>query len=155
MNNVIVDQMLGSLAKWLRILGVDTYFAKNTIMDEDLLQIAKSEKRILITRDKELIIRAKKHKIPTISIHSTDLDEQLRTVLKQLPIDTNKFFSRCTICNTPVDNVEKKSVTQFVPKKVLSTKDKYWYCSTCDKYYWQGSHYDKIQKKILTILESK
>ena len=155
MNKVIVDQMLGSLAKWLRLLGVDTYFANNTIMDEALLQIAKSENRILITRDKELIIRATKHKISHISIHSTDLDTQLRTVLKQIPIDTRKLFSRCTICNTPVHNVEKISVKQFIPQKVLSNKDEYWYCPTCNKYYWQGSHYEKIQKKILTILDSK
>ena len=154
MNKVIVDQMLGSLAKWLRLLGVDTYFTKNTIMDEALLQIAKSENRILITRDKELIIRATKHKIPNISIHSTDIDKQLRTVLNQLPIDTRKLFSRCTICNTPVHSVEKMSVKQFIPKKILSKKDEYWYCPTCNKYYWQGSHYEKIREKISTILDS-
>ena len=51
----LCDQMLGSLAKWLRILGFDTFYARRDLQDEDVLNIAKKENRVLITRDVELV----------------------------------------------------------------------------------------------------
>ena len=48
----LCDRMLGTLAKWLRIIGFDTSFADANIEDEKLLRLAKDEERILITRDK-------------------------------------------------------------------------------------------------------
>lgn len=56
----LCDKMLGTLAKWLRIYGFDTFYANSEIDDEGLMEIAKKEKRVLITRDKDLIIKAKK-----------------------------------------------------------------------------------------------
>jgi len=51
----LCDQMLGTLAKWLRIYGFDTFYANYKISDEELIKISKDEKRVLISRDKELI----------------------------------------------------------------------------------------------------
>ena len=53
----LCDQMLGTLAKWLRLLGFDTFYANDEIKDDILLLIAKKENRAIITRDKELIFR--------------------------------------------------------------------------------------------------
>ena len=77
----LCDQMLGTLAKWLRIYGFDTFFASSQIKDEDLVEIAKNENRTLITRDKELIYSAKRQNIKTIELKTTDLDEQIKQVL--------------------------------------------------------------------------
>ena len=49
----LCDQMLGTLAKWLRIYGFDTFYANRDISDSELLDISKKENRILITRDKK------------------------------------------------------------------------------------------------------
>ncbi len=148
---LLCDQMLGTLAKWLRILGYDTYYAPNEITDDDLLKIAKKEKRILITRDKELIIRAKKHTITTIKMQETDLIEQIRKVIKENKIDEKKFLSRCSVCNTELLSISKDQVNGKVPPKVFESKEKYWYCPTCSKYYWMGSHYDDMIKRIEKI----
>ena len=72
--------MLGSLAKWLRILGFDTFYANAEITDRDLLKIAKDENRIIISRDKELIFMGKRENLDVIEIKNIDLDEQLNQV---------------------------------------------------------------------------
>jgi len=145
---ILCDQMLGTLAKWLRILGFDTFYANNSITDNELLNIANNEKRIVISRDKELIIRGKKKNLTTIEINTTDLDEQLQQVLKFIRIDEQVVLSRCIICNTILKTIKKILVQDKVPKKVFENNDEFWFCNMCNKYYWKGSHYEKILNKI-------
>ena len=144
----LCDQMLGSLARWLRLLGFDTYYADSEIDDTSLLEIAKKQKRVIITRDKELLIRAKKHKIQLIEINSINLDEQLKTLLKDKEINEKKVLTRCSLCNTLVVEINKEDVKNRVPEKVFLNNELFWYCSKCDKIYWRGSHYDKIINKM-------
>ncbi len=145
---LLCDQMLGTLATWLRILGFDTFYANDMITDGELLHIANNEKRTIISRDKELIIRGKKKNLTTIEVNTTDLDEQLYQVLKIISIDKKFVLSRCTLCNTILETRTKNSVEGKVPKKVFENNDKFWFCTTCNKYYWKGSHYEKIMHKI-------
>jgi len=155
MKKVACDQMLGSLAKWLHLLGIDTYFATGTISDDDLLSLATHEKRLLITRDKELITRAYKQNMSAIQITSTELEQQLTQVLSVISVNKESFFSRCIICNTPVQKVAKNTVVDHVPPKVFDAKKEFWYCPSCNKYYWQGSHYEKIHQMISNLLNDK
>ena len=143
--------MLGTLATWLRILGFDTFYANSEISDSELLQIARNESRIIVTRDKELIFRGKKKKLDVIEVRDTDLDEQLIQIFKITNIDDNNILSRCTLCNAPLQKIKKKDVIGKVPEKVFENKDVFWYCSDCNKYYWMGSHYDKIMNSIEEI----
>jgi uncharacterized protein with PIN domain len=140
--------MLGSLAKWLRIVGFDTLYPDTTTTDDEVLHIAKAEKRLLISRDKELIIRGKKIKLDVLEIHMTDLDQQLAQVLTHIPIDSAQVLTRCTLCNTPLISVEKKATKTYIPPKVFETRDQFWYCSACKKYYWMGTHYKNMIEKI-------
>lgn len=145
---ILCDQMLGTLAKWLRILGFDTFYANAETSDEDLLNIAKGENRTIFTRDKELIIRGKKKNLNVISIETTDLDLQLNQALKHVNIDEKSILSRCTLCNTVLDIVEKNKVQGKVPSKVFENNEKFWFCSKCNKFYWMGSHYNEMINKI-------
>ena len=52
----IADVMLGTLARWLRILGYDTSY-ENFIDDNELVQICHLEGRIALTRDRRLARR--------------------------------------------------------------------------------------------------
>ncbi len=141
---ILCDQMLGTLAKWLRIFGFDTIFANSELTDKDLLNIAKSENRIIISRDKELIIRGKKENITVISIETTDLDLQLNQVLKHLKIDKKSILSRCTLCNTELEKIDKSIVKGKVTSKVFENNDNFLFCLKCNKFYWMGSHYDEM-----------
>jgi uncharacterized protein len=145
---ILCDQMLGTLAKWLRIMGFDTFYANAEMSDEDLLNIAKGENRTIFTRDKELIIRGKKKNLNVIAIETTDLDLQLNHALKHVNIDEKSILSRCTLCNTVLDAVEKNKVQGKVPSKVFENNEKFWFCSRCNKFYWMGSHYNEMINKI-------
>ena len=140
--------MLGSLAKWLRIFGFDTLYPDMTTNDDQVLDIAKAEKRLLITRDKELLIRGKKIQLDVLEIQTMDLDKQLAQVLTHIPIDRIEVLTRCTLCNTPLISVEKKATKTHVPPKVFESRDQFWYCSICNKYYWMGTHYENMIEKI-------
>jgi len=152
---LLCDHMLGSLAKWLRIFGFDTIYPDATTNDDLVLHIASREKRLLISRDKELLIRAKKTRIPVLEIHTTNLTEQLQQVLKEIPIDEKKILSRCTLCNTPLHSVEKEGIIDKIPEKVFQTRNEFWVCPTCAKYYWMGTHYENMREKINILMQKE
>jgi len=140
----LCDQMLGTLAKWLRLFGFDTFYANNEMKDTELLQIAKKENRIFVTRDKELIFRGRKQNMQVIKISSTDLDVQLKHVLHDVPVDEEAVLSRCSLCNTILEEIKKNEVRNRVPEKIYKNNDIFWFCPKCDKIYWMGSHYNEI-----------
>ncbi|MEF8848093.1 MAG: Mut7-C RNAse domain-containing protein [Candidatus Thermoplasmatota archaeon] len=147
----LCDQMLGTLAKWLRLLGFNTSYIKSGIEDDFLLKIAKEEKRILVTRDLELSFRAKRKNIDVIHIKKTDTESQLLKVLKDKSIKKKSIFSRCTICNTSVEKIEKEQISEDVPDRVFNNNKNFWICPKCEKIYWQGTHCDMILKKVEKI----
>ena len=144
--------MLGSLAKWLRIFGFDTVYPDATMNDDRILQIAQREKRLLISRDKELLIRAKKTLVPVLKIHTTDLTEQLHQILQEIPIDEEKILTRCTLCNTSLHSIDKEVIKEKIPEKVFQTRNEFWVCPSCSKYYWMGTHYENMREKINTLV---
>jgi uncharacterized protein with PIN domain len=152
---LLCDHMLGSLAKWLRIFGFDTFYPDALMNDNHILKIAKREKRLLISRDKELLMRGKKEQVDVLEIRTTNLTEQLNHVLNEIPIDTKKVLTRCILCNSVLDAVEKKEIKNHVPPKVFETRDDFWHCSVCEKYYWMGTHYENMIEKINTLTHKK
>jgi len=147
----LCDQMLGTLAKWLRVYGFDTFFANSKLDDADLIEIAKKEKRALITRDKTLSQIARRENLKVYEIKSTDIDEQLNQVLEDIYIDKKQIFSRCLLCNSLISLIDKDRVKDRVPERVYKNNQKFWYCVKCDKIYWKGSHHNNMLKKIKSM----
>ncbi len=139
----IADEMLGTVAKWLRILGFDTLYAKG-MDDSEILETAEREDRVILTRDKELVLRAERKGLKSVFLGNAELEDDLRAILKIYPPDPDLFMSRCTICNTPLEEVPKERVKGKVPEGVYERQDRFWYCPKCDKYYWEGSHWEKM-----------
>jgi uncharacterized protein with PIN domain len=149
----LCDRMLGTLAKWLRIYGFDTFYANNEFNDAKLLEISKNEGCILITRDKTLNQVARRENIKTIEIKTTDIDEQINAVLGEVKVDKTKILSRCILCNTEVEEIKKKDAKEKVPGRVFKNNEKFWLCPRCNKIYWMGTHTDEMIKKIKKIRE--
>ena len=143
--------MLGTIAKWLRIFGFDTFYANSKMDDSQLIDISKNEKRVLITRDKNLLQRAKKEKLKVIEINTTDINQQINMVLNHVKINPSKALSRCILCNAELDEIKKDEVIKKVPKRVFDSNEKFWFCPICKKIYWKGTHYDNMIKKINTL----
>lgn len=148
----ICDDMLGTLAKWLRIFGYDTlYGAKN---DDEFLKISKQENRILLTRDKNLYERTK-NKSSSLYIKSMSLHEEIVLVFQKTGINISKdnMLSRCLICNTPLEIKKKSEIREVVPPYPFQYHEKFWKCPTCNRVYWKGSHWTNMYKRIKKILK--
>jgi len=144
----LCDQMFGTFAKWLRICGFDTFYAKNDLKDSDVLEIAKKENRILITKDKELIYNARREQIKLIEIQSDNLDVQIEKIFKNIKLEENSILTRCLICNTLLKKIDKKDVKNKVPSKVFQNHEEFLFCNNCNKIYWKGTHTKKMLEKI-------
>jgi len=142
----IVDSMLGKLAKRLRLLGQDTLYDA-ALDDHEIMKIARAEGRIIVTRDKGL---SKIRGARSALLISTSLQEQMKELSKLTGVHfaSGTCFSRCPECNTNVEYVEKEKVKKIVPKLVFETMDKFSYCPTCKRAYWQGTHFDKLLKEL-------
>jgi len=137
----IVDFMLGKLSRELRILGFDTIYVKAADRDE-ILRKALAEKRILLTRS-----RAFPKREDILIINSEHVKEQLKEVISTFELEP-KPFTRCLVCNTPLESVKKETAKGKVPFFVYQTHDDFVYCKKCDKFYWQGSHYKNMTEKL-------
>jgi uncharacterized protein with PIN domain/tRNA(Ser,Leu) C12 N-acetylase TAN1 len=142
----IVDDMLGKLAVRLRMLGFDTSFYRDTA-DSFLLRKSKEENRILLTRDTGL---TKVRGANAFFISSKKLKDQIREVIEKydLKISPPNMFSRCSVCNEPLEDLPKEKVKGKVPPVVFKLFKEFAYCPKCDKYYWKGTHYEKIIEEL-------
>jgi len=146
----ICDVHLGKLATILRLLGFDTLY-RNDYDDEDIIDIAVQEQRIILTCDRGIL----KHSVVThgYCLRSRQAMPQTKEVLRRFDLaGPAKPFSRCTVCNAPIVSVEKKEVLEKLPTRVAETYDTFRRCSGCGRVYWQGSHYEKIIAKIEALL---
>jgi len=144
----LCDRMLGTLAKWLRIYGFDTFYATNEMSDDELIKIAKKDDRILITRDKELTYVGRRENLKVIEINNTDIDSQLMQILKGLEINEDAILTRCLVCNSILSTIDKKKVKNKVPESAFQLNEEFWICKKCKKIYWRGSHYDDMVERI-------
>ena len=145
MKRLLVDTMLGTLAKWLRAAGFDTAYLPHA-EDDKLLEIAAEEGRILLTCDRELAGRAPPGK--ALHVQAKGLDEQLSFTIKSLDLQMESPLSRCLVCNSPLEALQKEKAKGMVPDGVMEKQSEFWRCPRCDKAYWPGSHYSAMQGKL-------
>ncbi len=145
-----VENTLGKLAKWLRILGFDTFY-KPDLSAEKLMDIGTG--RILLTRTARIRDRNTPPKL--IFITSDNPFEQLREVIGTLGIAPKdaRPFSRCVRCNTMIQKVDKDSIRKRVPDYIWETHDAFRYCSQCGRIYWPGSHTQRSRDIIKRLFK--
>lgn len=145
----LVDSMLGTLAKWLRILGYDTaYCAKAD--DSQLVRLARAEGRILLTRDTGLMQR---RGLRAVFVASESLQEQLAQVVRTLGLRTDNAFSRCPICNTLLEEVPKYEAWGQVPPFVFQKQEAFKLCPECNQFYWRGTHWQNMLQYVEQLEE--
>ena len=134
----IVDTMLGKLGRWMSLLGYDVvYFRGHS--DEELIQAAGAEQRIIITRDTHLALEGCPKRC--FLIKTIHFWEQLKRIVEAFPMDFSKtFLSRCNHCNCIVEEVKKEEILGELPEKVKEWATKFYRCPCCEKLYWNGTH---------------
>jgi hypothetical protein len=143
----ILDNHLGRLARYLRLLGFDALYFNDTADDPELAQIAHDEGRILLTRDRGLLKRS----LVTYGycLRTTDSREQVTAVLHRYQLhDQIQPWSRCLRCNGRLQSVEKETILHRLEPKTKQYFDEFQICGDCSQIYWRGSHFGKLERFI-------
>jgi hypothetical protein len=145
----LTDGMLGKLTRWLRMLGHNVRYV-NALDDKALIEIAKTEKRILLTRDLELCQQAIGQCADACLVEGVNEVERLATLSKRfnLELELNPDTSRCPRCNGEIQPVEKDKVSGKIPATTRAVYQEFWECSQCGKIYWQGAHWKRIMETL-------
>lgn len=145
------DCMLGRLAKWLRILGVDVAY-QAAIDDAQLIELARQQQRCLLTRDTRLVQQR------WVRDHHLFLqDDEWRLQLLQF-VETfgapqrEMWLTRCVRCNTPLGELSKERASSQVPAYVARTQESFKSCPDCRRIYWQGTHKDRMLAELSALI---
>ena len=144
----IADALLGTLAKWLRILGYDTHFDPN-LDDHQLVRLARAQDRVLLTRDREL---ARRRGLSVLLVTSERLDAQIGQVLAEFSLEPDRSHSRCPVCNEPLAEMDREIARSRVPAYVARTQQVFKSCPACRRIYWRGSHWQQMNDQLARML---
>lgn len=142
----VLDNHLGQLATYLRMLGFDSLY-RNDYQDDELAEVACEEGRALLTRDRRLLMR--KAIRLGYCIHQTDPRQQAVEVLKRFKLQGQvRPFQRCLRCNSPLQVVSKQEVFDRLEPLTKMYYDEFRICPSCSQVYWKGSHYQHMLEMI-------
>ena len=146
----IVDNNVGKLVKWLRLMGYDALFFKGSD-DADMITIALTEGRVILTRDTQIIKRriVASGQLKVILIQNDKPELQMQQVINTLNLDYRfRLFTLCLECNQPLLERSKQQVKELVPPYVFQTQNQYMECPACHRIYWRGTHWQAMTKKL-------
>lgn len=142
----IADLHLGRLAAYLRMLGLDTLY-RNDYSDEELARVSAEEGRVLLTRDRRLLMRSQvnygcclRSVMPVEQLH--ELNRRYRLSERAQP------FQRCLRCNHPLQPVSKEAVLERLQPLTRRYYHEFALCPGCNQVYWRGSHTGSMERLI-------
>jgi hypothetical protein len=146
----ILDQHLGRLAAYLRMLGFDTLY-RNDYHDEELARVSHEEQRILLTRDIGLLKRSLV--VYGCYVRETNRQRQLAEIMQRYHLkDVMQPFRHCMKCNGLLAGVAKETVVDLLPGSTARCYDEFHRCPSCDQVYWKGPHYRRMQALIDQVI---
>jgi len=149
---LLCDEMLIKLGRWLRVAGYDTRIAQQGMDDRQIIQLARDEKRCLITRDRKLM-EFRDAAATVVLLDCKLMDQCIEEITRKLHIDwLNRPFSRCLKCNTLMIDA---SVDQYneLSDKVKKTVTGLCYCPDCQQLFWEGGHVRRMRKQLESFSE--
>lgn len=147
----VADNMLGKLARWLRMMGYDTLYMISGD-DEDITKITASEGRILLTRDRQLTMRKG---VSSFYVDEIELEKQLKSVSSEFGLTFSEKSMRCSDCNGELMTIDRELVNGAVPEGVFERNQTFYKCGMCGKIYWKGSHWKRIMDVMVSVTSGK
>jgi uncharacterized protein len=132
----LLDVHFGSLARRLRLLGVDTAYG-NEAEDAALVERAGRERRILLTQDRGLLMRRALWHGAFVRGHGADA--QLADVLDRFAPPLAPW-TRCPACNGELAAVPKDEVADQLEPGTRRRYERFTRCRSCGRVYWHGAH---------------
>ncbi|MGH2773850.1 MAG: Mut7-C RNAse domain-containing protein [Actinomycetota bacterium] len=147
----VVDSNLGGLARHLRMLGFDAAF-RNDFADDEIARISASEKRVLLTRDVDILKR--KEITHGYYVRTIVPVEQASEVVRRFDLAASvNPLSRCLECNESLEAVGTEQVKELLPEAPLREHSSFSRCRVCERVYWPGSHFRHMRMKVDEILQ--
>lgn len=152
----IVDNNVGKLAKWLRIMGYDALFFTEED-DGKMVRTALSQNRVILTKDTQIMRRrvVTSGRLKAILIENSDPKAQLRQIVDALNLDCFRPFSLCLECNQRLLERNKDEVRDSVPPYVLKTRSQFMECPSCHRTYWQGTHWEAMSRELDSLMAER
>ena len=145
-----LDIHLGTLARRLRLVGVDAAYA-NDLDDDVLIERANAGRRVLLTQDRGLLRRRRLWL--GAYVRGARPDDQLRDVLDRFgpPLAP---WTRCTACNGRLTAVRKADVEPLLPPGTRRTYQAFSRCAGCGKVYWHGAHSRRLEDIVAAVIRA-
>ncbi|CCK27802.1 hypothetical protein BN159_3423 [Streptomyces davaonensis JCM 4913] len=137
----LLDVHLGTLARRLRLLGVDTAYESMDIGDPALAARSAAEKRVMLSRDRGLLRR--RELFAGAYVYSTRPEDQLRDVLERFRPELRPW-TRCTACNGLLREATKEEVADQLHGGTQRSYDVFAQCQECGRAYWKGAHHEQL-----------
>ena len=146
----VADVHLGALAHLLRMTGFDTLY-DNHFGDDEIECLAASQRRIVLTRDRDLLKRsAITHGCYVRALRS---ELQLREVFDRLDLARSaQPFTRCLSCNTPLRAIDKAQVAARLPPGVRERYERFAVCDGCARVFWEGTHWQRMRRLVDSLV---
>src|SRR4030066_165722 len=153
----IVDNNVGKLAKWLRIMGYDALVFKEED-DGKMVKVALAQNRVVLTKDTQIMTRrlVVSGRLKAILIEDDEPNAQLRQIADILGLDYQfRPFSICLECNQSLVERNKNEVRDLVPSHVFKTQNLYMECPSCHRIYWRGTHWQAKNPELEMVTGQK
>lgn len=142
----VADNMLGSLARKLRLLGIDTAYVSDADNSE-LKYLVRFQSRILLTRDVNL---SKNLGELSWLVTGKDAREEFLSIAERIKPFSDQFepFSRCLDCNDLLLPMGPSDAEGRVPPFIYQSKKTFYGCPSCGKIFWEGTHSDRMGEEV-------
>ncbi|MGE5470883.1 MAG: Mut7-C RNAse domain-containing protein [Bacteroidota bacterium] len=148
----IADAHLGGLARLLRMAGFDTLY-DNRRDDAEIEHMACRDKRIVLSRDRELLKR--RSLACGCYVHALAPDEQLAEILGRLDLAGQvQPLTRCLECNAMLQPVAKAQVVARLPPGAAERQQRFSTCPVCQGVFWEGSHWRRMRQRLALAVEA-
>jgi uncharacterized protein len=146
----VLDQHLGRLASYLRMMGFDTLY-RNDYHDEELAQVSHDEGRILLTRDVGLLKRSRV--IYGYFVRSTHREAQLLELTRRYDlVPLHDPFKHCMKCNGLLAPVATDAILDRLPDGTARYYQEFHQCADCQQVFWKGPHYQRMQALMQRVI---
>ncbi|WP_405618498.1 Mut7-C RNAse domain-containing protein [Streptomyces sp. NBC_00076] len=146
----LLDVHLGTLARRLRLLGVDTAYESLDIGDPALAARSAAERRVMLSRDRGLLRR--RELWAGAFVYSTRPEDQLQDVLDRFRPELRPW-TRCIACNGLLKGATKEEVADQLEGGTRRSYDVFAQCRECGRAYWKGAHHEQLEAIVERALE--
>lgn len=144
----VLDVHLGTVARRLRLVGVDAAYPRDAD-DDSLIDQANAEHRVLLTQDRGLLRRR------TLwlgaYVRGAQPDAQFADVLGRFAPPLAPW-TRCTACNGVLAPARKADIEPLLEPGTRRTYQDFSRCQACGRVYWRGAHSGRLEAIVQSAI---